>query len=616
MWFCVLLQRFYNVFFRSRLMFNSSRPDYTRIDRQRAALRVANLRRWAGTHPFHDLRFDARPLIFGILGILVLLCLGSVVGIVVLDRIYQEQVLPNVTIRGVAVGQMSPDVARRVLEQQYAAFLAAPVTFEFGGRTWRPAPAQLGVSPAIDDAVARAYGLGRGAGLPARMLELAAIWQNGFEVPLHVTIDQAQLQAYLQSLASEIETPPRDATLQVRGGQVFSTPAQEGRQLLVDATVQDATAAMQTLQPQGVPLRTRLLRPAVEDAGIAEARKRLRTLLHDPVTLTAGERAWTWTRADLGTLVRIVPVPRADGSGTRLEAVLDRHTLRQWLSSLAEEIDVAPVEPRLRFNGGALEITQPGRSGKGLQIDRALDQITAALWEGRPTVVLPIATVPPRARPDTLADLGIVELVAQGKSSFANSAPYRVTNIQAGARRMDGVLIAPGEEFSFNETIGAIDAANGFTQGYAIINGRTQLEWGGGVCQVSTTVFRAAFWAGVPITERNQHTYRIQWYEVYEPVGMDAAIFTGPGGYDMRFINDTGHWLLLEASTDTANEVLTINLYGTRPARTVTQVPPRVASTHGGALEVWVGRVVRDASGVVRAEDTFYSYFRPWPAGG
>lgn len=544
--------------------------------------------------------------------VLFLVCIGTISGMVALDQAYSGRILPNVAIRGLDVSQMQPDEARTVLERRYAAFLATPVTFEFAGRTWQPTPAQLGVSLELDDAINRAYALGRGADLPLSLLEVLALWQNGFEVPLRLSVDQQQLQAYLLDVARQIDTPPQDATLGISAGQVRNASAQSGRQLLVDATIQDVLSNLQTLQSQTVTLRTRLLRPTLEDSGIAEARQQLDALLQSPLTLTYGERQWTWTPEQLGMLVQFSRAPRADEPGDYVTVALDQQLLEYWLGQLAEEIDTSPVEPRLRFTANGLDFITEGRTGAHLEVEQAREQLLPALWQDQRTLELPITVLQPRARPDTLASLGIVEMVAQGKSSFLNSEPYRITNIQAGTRRMDGVLIAPGEEFSFNRTIGSINAANGFTQGYAIINGRTELEWGGGVCQVSTTVFRAAFWAGVPITERNQHTYRIRWYEKFEPIGMDAAIFTGPGGYDMRFINDTGHWLLMEAYADVANEVLTINLYGTRPGWQVAQTPPQVDNVRGG-LDVRVGRVVTDQSGAVLAEETFYSYFKPWP---
>lgn len=224
---------------------------------------------------------------------------------------------------------------------------------------------------------------------------------------------------------------------------------------------------------------------------------------------------------------------------------------------MAPLLERAPTEPRLRFSDGAVRISQPGSDGARLDQIAALSQITAALWRGEGQLNVALTSVPPTIRPETLAGLGIVELVAEGRSDFNGSAAHRIQNIRAGAAQTDGVLLAPGAAFSFNQHVGAINARNGFTEGYAIIQGRTQLEWGGGVCQVSTTVFRAAFWAGVPIMERNQYSLRIRWYGVYEPIGMDAAIFTGPGGYDLGFVNDTGSWLLMQTEVDVRRTRLT-----------------------------------------------------------
>lgn len=620
-------------------MLGSPLPGQGPIARRRTLEQRRRLRRHAQTR-----RLDRPPIRrvkagLRFLGLLLALCVATtLVGLFALDQTYKGRILPNVAVRGQDVSQMAPTEARHALQQRYAAFMRAPITFEFAGRAWTPTPEELGVSLELDTAVERAYRLGRGFDMSLSLFELAAIWRHGVEVPLHVTVDQSRLQAYLQELAADIEQPPVHAALSVHMGQVVATPARAGRQLLVDATLHEALVALQSLQPQTITLRTRLLQPTVEDAGIAEARQRLETLLQSPITLTAGEQQWTWTRVELGTLVHLQQVPRTDGPGDQIVVSLDEQRLAAWLRQIAAEFDTAPIEPRLRFTTSGLQMIREGRNGARLEIEAARDQLAIALWGDQRTLALPVTTLEPRVRPETLASLGIVELVGQGKSSFLNSAPYRVTNIQAGARQMDGVLIAPGAEFSFNNTVGAIDESNGFTQGYAIIDGRTQQEWGGGVCQVSTTVFRAAYWGGLPITERNQHSFRISWYEKFEPIGMDAAIFTGPGGYDLRFVNDTGHWLLIEAYADTANEVLTINLYGTNPGREVVQIPPEITrripapnepryindpglpagtvrqtDVARGGMDVRVGRIVRGPDGTVLYQDTFFSRFKPWP---
>ncbi len=577
-------------------------------------------------------------IIFSLFAVsLVFVVSSAVVGLLMLESTYSGRIFSNVSIQGSRLDLMRPEEAKATLRERYAAFLATPLELQFESRVWRPTPSEIGVSLLVDEAVDRAYGIGRGIDMVSSLVESAQIWQDGIDLPLRVRVDQAKLQAYLTTIAAELEQSPRNAHVAVVGGQVAHTTALAGRQVLVDATLQDFLASVHLLQPQTVIIRTQLLRPLVEDDGVAETQQQLLALLREPVTVATGGREWTWDMPQLGQLVRLEHVPRADGPGQRITATLDRGMLESWVAPLSKEINSFPVEPRLRFTAAGPEIATAGRDGARLEVEQAVDQLMTALWQEPRTFALPVTVLQPQARPETLANLGIVELVAQGKSSFEESASYRVQNIQAGARQMDGVLIPPGVEFSFNKTVGNIDESNGFTQGYAIIDGRTQLEWGGGVCQVSTTVFRAAFWAGLPITERNQHSFRIRWYEVFEPIGMDAAIFTGPGGYDFRFVNDTDSWLLMETVVDTANEVLTVNLYGTSMNREVIQLPAQITNeiaaprqpryvddptlprgtvkqtdTARGGMDVTVGRIVRQ-NGAVLVQDNFFSRFEPWP---
>ncbi len=619
-------------------MLGQPHPDYSPLSRRRTVERYRHARQRLSS--LRRRHFSLRTqLIIRLVSLLLLICcLVAAVGLVALDRSTRGYLVSNVTVRGFDVGQMRPDEARSALAQQYTDFLAAPVTFEYAGRTWQPPSEQLGLFLDIDEAVTRAYNLGHHGDLLSGFREGLAIWQAGFELPLRLRIDQAVLQAYLLELAAEVEVAPRDATLQIESGEVLSVSAQSGQQLLVDETMRDVLAAVQSLQPQTIALRTRMLHPTVEDTGIVAAHQQVLDLLQEPVTLTAGDQSWVLSPTELGTLVRLDRVPDPEGAGDQMTVTLDQRRLKGWVEYLARDFDTPPVEPRLSFTGSGLNIIREGRTGVQLDVAAAVTQLDQALWQHERTISLPVLELQPYARPETLASLGIVELVGQGKSSFLHSEAYRVTNIQAGARQMNGVLIPPGTEFSFNQTVGEIDETNGFTKGYAIVDGRTQIEWGGGVCQVSTTVFRAAFWSGIPITERNQHSFRISWYEKFEPIGMDAAIFTGPNGYDLRFINDTGNWLLIEAYADTVNEVLTVNFYGTDPGRQVIQTPPSITNrvpapsqpryvndpklpsgtvrqtdVARGGMDVRVGRIVKNANGTVLFEDTFFSRFEAWP---
>jgi vancomycin resistance protein YoaR len=614
-------------------MIGSPDPEFSPIARRRTAAERVRARRRAMAR---RQRPALHPLLWG--GLLVLLVLGLGIGFGhrLLDWAQGGRVLPGITVQGVALGGLSPDEATAAVETHFGELARTPVVFSYDGRTWTPQASEIGVSVSLDAAVAEAYQSGRSGSLLERVRDSLRVWRGGAALPLRITVDQQQLQAYLLTLSPELDQPPQDATVQVADGQVATTPARIGRQLLIDEALAEVNAALLTLAPQTVPLETRQLQPTVAD--IADAEQQLRALLAQPLTLTVDEQRWSWDAEQLGELVAFTREPRSDGAGARVVAAFDRVRLEEALRGLAEESDLQPVEPRLRFSGGAVQIVEPGRNGRQLEVAQAVDLLVQKPWDDRRLVELPATVLQPAIRPETLATLGLVELVAEGSSSFRNSAPYRIQNIQAGAARMDGVLIAPDAEFSFNDTVGAIDERNGFTRGYAIIDGRTQLEWGGGVCQVSTTVFRAAFWAGVPITERNQHSFRISWYEeLGEPPGLDAAIFTGPGGYNLRFVNDTGSWLLMQSNVDLQSQVLTVRLYGTRPEREVLQLPVEIANrvaapaapryindpslpagtvrqtdTARGGFDATVGRVVRRGDTVIY-QDRFFSRYQPWP---
>lgn len=556
-----------------------------------------------------------------------------VVGWLATTAIVGRRVLPGVTVRSIDLGWSTGAEAQALIDQRYLAFLDNPLILTFKGESWRPTATEIGVR--IESGRVADESVSLGANGSAFSLIRALLLPDAVktELPLRVTVDESRLQSYVIQIAATVEQAPLNAQLQVAGGQAVVLPAQAGQQVLVDETVRDAIAALQRLEQQAVPVRTRELAPRVDNADVAEAARLSQQVLTKPLILTTDGQSWTWSPSELSALLRL----EQDIESGSLRLEFDQELLKARLSGIAAAIGRPAAEPRLRFSSSGLREIAPGRPGAALDVERASMLLVEAMRTGVRTVQLPVRDVLPAARSDTFALLGIGELVAQGKSDFSGSAPYRIQNIQAGAARMDGVLIAPGAEFSFNRHVGAIDATNGFTEGYAIINGRTQLEWGGGVCQVSTTVFRAAFWAGVPITERNQHSFRIRWYEVYEPIGMDAAIFTGPGGYDLRFVNDTGSWLLLEAYVNLESATLTVNLYGTRPDREVRQLPVEIGNvtpapvrpryvddpslpagtlrqtdTARGGLDVTVRRVVLENGQVVR-EDRFFSRYQPWP---
>jgi vancomycin resistance protein YoaR len=555
-----------------------------------------------------------------------------------LQLYYGDAALPGVSVQGEPVAGRSRGAIDDDLSQRYGAFLSRPLTLVYAGQSWQPSLADLGLSLDTGAVARQAVAAGRRGDPLTRLRELWEIYRNGLDITPRVVVDQRVLQDYLLRIAPDIEQPPQDAALSIAAAKVVGTPSTPGVQLLVDATANDVLLAAQALRHQDISIRTRSLAPLVDDTALVQAQSRAAELLQSPIELTRGDQSWVWPPEKLAELLRIQP------AGGGLAVHVDEELLAQSVEGLAQLVDTGTAEPRLRFGDGKVRIVQEGKPGWRLRQDEAAKAIGELLMSSQPTtrtLALPVEQLTPRITEATLGSLGIKELVGEGLSSFAGSAAYRITNIKAGAARMDGVLIAPGEEFSFNSQLGDVDEANGFVEGYAIIGNRTQLEWGGGVCQDSTTVFRAAFWAGLPITERHAHAFYISWYDMYglgpqgNGQGMDASIYTGVN--DLKFVNDTGNWLLMQADVDEADQVLAIRLYGTKPDREVRLEGPAITNevrapsepvyiddsslpsgsihqsdTARGGRDITVDRVIVKGGAEV-SRDSFFTRFRAWP---
>ena len=276
----------------------------------------------------------------------------------------------------------------------------------------------------------------------------------------------------------------------------------------------------------------------------------------------------------------------------------------------------------------AFRADQPGVT---LKVEPAVELVQAHLFTDNRTLDLPVDYVEPATKLADLNQLGLVSLVAQGSSNFRGSPNNRRHNIRIGAGRFDLVLVAPGDTFSFNRALGAVDASTGYLPELVIKGDETIPEYGGGLCQVSTTAFRAILNGGYPVVARKNHSYRVSYYE---PAGTDATIY--PPYPDLQFTNDSPGHILMDTWIDGDN--LYFDFYGTPTGRTVQLEGPtiynvtgypepvyietstipagevrQVDSAHRGADAV-LYRYVYDASGKQIASDEFRSHYIPWPA--
>ena len=248
--------------------------------------------------------------------------------------------------------------------------------------------------------------------------------------------------------------------------------------------------------------------------------------------------------------------------------------LQDFLSPFIQNLNKDPIDALFTFENGKVTAFRPSEDGQIVDIDaikKTLNSkftiLTSLKSPKTITIPIPIKVIKPIITTDKINNLGIRELVGTGISLFKHSIQSRIFNITLAASRMNGVLIAPDEEFSFNKALGDVSSFTGYKQAYIIQNGKTILGDGGGVCQVSTTFFRALLNGGLPISERHAHAYRVGYYEEDSPPGFDATIYVP--SVDLKFKNDTGSYILIQTQLDQDSEQLSVFLYGTKDERVV-----------------------------------------------
>lgn len=310
--------------------------------------------------------------------------------------------------------------------------------------------------------------------------------------------------------------------------------------------------------------------------------------------------------------------------------------------AMSLQIDQVVQEPLFDFKQGKVINFRTAIEGRKIDREKIKERLVSIFSRQSPSGVvvsldLPVVVVKPHAASDLSNQMGINDLLGEGESFFLDSIPNRVHNIVLAASNLHGIVIPPGETFSFAEKIGDISTKTGYQQAYVIKSGKTVLDDGGGVCQVSTTLFRAALNAGLPIVERQAHAYRVGFYEQggYPP-GLDATVY--PPSPDFKFKNDTPAYLLIQTEVNEAKKQLVFKFYGTSDGRKVemqkpvilSQTPPpdpiyvddstlpvgtekKFDSAHWGA-KVTFTRKVWSADGSMKEEKTFTSNYSPWPA--
>ena len=476
-----------------------------------------------------------------------------------------DKITPGVTALGTTVGGLPRAEAVARLTPSVQQLLDRPLDIHGGDQTWHTTARDLGLRLDPNELVGAAYQVGRQGSPWDRLGDQLDTLTHGHAVSA-TTTDRAALDGSLTSMAQQVERPPTDAHLSLaKDGTIESSGAADGLAVDISASRDQVTAALNG-GGQSVALATSALPPAIPDQQIQAAHDQLDRLLGpdaEPLTVTFGDSTWQMPRADVAKLVSLSGGTKA---GQPAVVNIDDAPIQAWAARVAKDVDQPVQDARFAFNGGNLKVLRPSSQGRTLDQAGMVQAVHQALLSDQRTVALPVATVDPSVSSDNPAALGITELIDRGSTSFAGSVPEKKHNIQLAAQRLNGVVVAPGATFSFNDAVGPTTIDAGFQWGFAIASGddgpKTIPSVAGGICQVATTLFQPVFWSGYQLEERYWHLYWIPAYTSRGVVGLDVTV-DSDSGIDFKWTNTTKDYVLIQSDTD--NENIYFGLYGKKP---------------------------------------------------
>ena len=571
---------------------------------------------------------------------------------------YQDRIYPEVTVWGFDLSGLGLNEAMALLDHQFNPYQGEQLTLRHGQQAWQVSPSDLGVSLDAAATAVLAHAVGREATLWDSLQEQAQALRRGYEVEPILKFDTGAAMVFLSQLAQEVNRPVRNANLTVDGLQVEVSPSQVGWDVHLPATYQLLYERIASFSGGEVELVVQEKPPLIAD--VSETQALVATMIGSPLVLSPNFEAqgelvgdlqpWTLSQESISDML-IVRQVKEENNEAKLEAGLDQKKLEAYVEGLAGQIERSPRNARFDFDetttsaetsarsveplsaGGSLTPIVPSREGRALDITETMRLINIHVTTANREITLPILVVRPQVADDDGPNLGIVELVSEGITYFKGSSAERVHNIQAASSRFHGLVIPPGQTFSFNEHLGEVSAETGYEESVIIFGDRTRVGIGGGVCQVSTTAFRAAFWGSFPILERSAHGFRVSWYE--PPVGLDATVYSP--WVDLKFLNDTSYYLLIETEADTQTGTLTFRFYSTSTGRTVEMEGPFEENVvpHGepvyeddptlpkgttkqaewarDGVDVTIYRIIKEGNEVI-AREKFFSRYEPWQA--
>ncbi len=578
--------------------------------------------------------------------------------------IFLNKTLPNTHFGNLSIAGKNKAAVGEIVSNYVESYKNQKIKILVGTKTIEVLPADLGVDFDAQASLDKVYASRRSQNILNFFRNyFSALILNDKVTPVY-SVNYPILRDKLNALLSSSEKPPQNSTIILVKAEPRISKSSNG--IVVDRLklLQDIGTRIDNLSYDAV-VASYIDAPAkISESGAQKALERVKQLNNQNIVLYFAQEKWMLNRdklfsilefsqsgedgSDSATLnlgnsqISIKDIDYVQNGQRVLEVKLNEEKLDSFIGEIANQVNTQTVDATLEFDGKKVTKFTPAQDGQTLDQELTKKLVLEKVsientnFEKSLNIKLPVSVTRAKIANKEINDLGIRELIGSGVSYFAGSIPNRQFNIDLGSKLISGTIVAPGEVFSFNKLVGPVSAEQGFKQAYVIQKGRTVLDDGGGICQVSTTVFRAALNSGLPIVARTAHAYRVGYYEQrgFKP-GFDATIFSP--SVDFQFKNDTANHILVQAKVDPVSARLQVDIYGTADRRrveisdaVVSNITPAPTPKYQdepslpkgvtkqvdfealGATSIF-GRKVYKGNDLV-IDETFKSNFRPWQA--
>jgi len=461
------------------------------------------------------------------------------------------------------IGLLQKDEAKEIFKNIEINTLNNNIRFEFEDSSWERGAKDLDLKFDMDKTYENAFELGRSGNFYKDIIERKDLWMRGKDIPIVGKISENLTSRFINNIESVIKKEPISSEIFIKNLQVIVTPSQKGlklnhkliRDFIDNSLVHDNGGTFD--------LPVVYIEPLLDENKLKNVKDEVEIIISNTITIKLPEDNYKLDRKKIANMLEFKKLLiKEDGKEKLVIDVLFNDKLIKYLiNSVSYKIKSVPVDAKFIVEDEKV-IIEPSVDGKKLIRNEFLYQFKETVHKKESRIFeVPILIIKPELTTEKANSMGIEEFVSTDTEYFSSSAVDRVHNIQLLTSMLDGVLIPPHKVFSLNETSGRRTKEKGFLEAPTIIRGELVDTFGGGVCNVSTTIFNTAFLGGYKIIERNPHA----WYISRYPPGRDAAISWGVQNF--RFQNDSDYWILIKGESTKSS--CTISFYSTDIGRNV-----------------------------------------------